>query len=79
MAEYGICELRYLSEEITSSTERLKWKMRLRETEDRIKMCHKCVVGVPEWRKRENGGEALFKVLIALTFQKLIRDVKPQI
>lgn len=45
----------------------------------RIKLCHKCVVGIPEWKNRENGGEALFKVLIALAFQKLVRDINPQI
>lgn len=47
--------------------------------EGKIKMCHKCVVGIPEWKNRETGREALFKVLIALTFQKLVRDIKPQI
>lgn len=40
-------------------------------------MCSKCAVGIQGWKNRENGGEALFKGLIALTFWKPIKDINP--
>lgn len=47
--------------------------------EDIIKIYHQCVADIPEWKNKENGGESLFKVLIILAFQKLLRDINPQI
>lgn len=49
----------------------------VREMEDKIKLGPNCVVS--GMKNRKHGGEALFKILIALPFWKLVRSINPQI